>query len=443
MPKEDGLLKELGNLYSIEPYEEVGNIKERSNEIASLLINLQNKDEIAPIIKDAFNISMESDIPVVLYNVTKNSMAKLCCLGTDTECCIVFPYMKEVKIFEVLDLSLEVRISNGSRMAILESDGYFKLSPPNEFSEIPFSVALFPKLLHKEKARIIEKKIKTGITKEEDRILAQRNTYNDSSKGSLPEHQIEQNYVRLELDDKVMGTEQELSNHVLMEVVLMASYNPNCKYLKVTSLGAGFSPAKSGKLQWDDVYERGCFQSEIEIHIEANENELATKESSPVNANNVTEYTTSSSISVGINISTDPGFESQYTLSKEESHAISDFEITNRSYGTVGDWDFRFEKAQGHDWEWNNMFEDQFATIEVKNIPILTKNNLQPVCVMTWVTDDVEFKKMVPLELGWKATYYHFWVKNFFFVVRKAWQYQLYSCSVPWIVDFGKVWVEP
>lgn len=439
MSKEDILLKELDNFYSIEPYEEIRNIKERSTEVSSLLINLQKKDKIAPTIIDAFKTSMESDIPVVLYNVSKNSMAKLCCLGTDTECCIVFPYMKEAKIIDVLDLPLEAGICEGSRTANQESDGSLNLSPPTESSEKPCSVTLFSELSSQEKAKIIETKIETGITKDEHQILAQRNLSTGTSPGALPEHQSKTVYCRIDRDRAVDGTTQQLSNRLLLEVALVASYkDPRCKYLRITSGGAGFNPAGRGNILWDNTYERGYFQSEIEIHIEAQSEDIYTMESSPKNCNNVTQYTTSSSFSVGVDISKDPGFNAQYTISESETHNISDFDITNRSSGTIGDWDFKLGMIKNSIWD---MFKDPFMRKgQVKELPSLAKENLQTECVITWLKDDMEFKKLVNVNLGWKTYYLHCWVTGDWTSYTKHYQQWYYHCWTNWTVDYSAVW---
>lgn len=440
MSKKDILLKELDNLYSTESYQEIRNIKERSTEISSLLINLQNKDEIAPTIIDAFKTSMESDIPVVLYNVSKNSMAKLCYLGTDTECCIVFPYMKEAKIIDVLDLPLEAGISEASRTANQESDGSLKLSPPTESSEKTCSVTLFSKLSPQEKAKIIETKIETGITNDEYQILAQGNLSTGTSPAALPEHQSKTVYYRIDSKDHpVAGTTQKLCNMLLLEVALIASYkDPRCKYLRITSEGAGFNPGGSGNILWDNTYERGYFQSEIEIHIEAQNADISTMESSPKNCNNVTQYTTSSSFSVGVDISKDPGFSAQYSISEEESHSISDFDICNRSSGTIGDWDFKLGMIKSSIWD---MFKDPFMRKgQVKELPNLAKENLQAECVITWIKDDMEFKKSVNLNIGWKTHYLHCWVTGDWTNYTKHYQHWYLHCWNNWAVDYSAVW---
>jgi hypothetical protein len=223
-----------------------------------------------------------------------------------------------------------------------------------------------------------------------------------------------------------------------MEIVLIASFSdPRCKYLRITTLGAGFNPSQYGNILYDNTYDRGWFASKYEIHMEAKTDQIYVKGSSPKNCNNVTQYTTDSSFSVGVDISKDPGFSAQYTISESETHNISDFDIINKSAGNAGDWDFQLGLIKDNIW---NIFLEQFMRkAQVKQIPILSKENLQTECVITWYKDDIDFRQVVELDLRSVAHYYHCWVTGDWTEYEEHYIHWWLTFSESCLVDFGQV----
>lgn len=76
---------------------------------------------------------------------------------------------------------------------------------------------------------------------------------------------------------------------------------------------------------------------------------------------------------------------------------------------------------------------------QVKQIPVLAKENLQTECVITWYKDDMDFRQAVELDLGWRADYYYCNVTG-------DWtEYQMHCTQwylhvwTTYLVDFGQV----
>lgn len=118
----------------------------------------------------------------------------------------------------------------------------------------------------------------------------------------MPLNQFKLNYVAIEAKWNLSDS-QVTNNSVIMEISLIASYNPQYKYLRIRSVGAGFNPANGGEMENNSNYDSGWFQSAVKIHMQPITDKLRTLSMEPKNVNRQTQYTTGSQFSVGVDIS--------------------------------------------------------------------------------------------------------------------------------------------
>jgi len=256
---------------------------------------------------------------------------------------------------------------------------------------------------------------------------------------TLPAHQF--SLVYLTIDAKWnLDTHQVTSNSVVLEISLIASYSPLYKYLRIRSLGAGFSPTNGAPLSPDTAYDKGYIQSLVNLHFQPLANKLTVLSTDPKNINGRRTYTAGSSFSVGVDISQNPGFKPSYTISDSETREISDFNIYNNSAGIVADWDFKFSMIEKSVWD---AFKQPFLKKgQVRDMPALATRNMQTVTDTVWygpgsLTDNIG------MQLYWKTDHHKFWVTG-------NWaEYTMHSrrvenrvgfVDVPFYINFGSVY---
>lgn len=222
----------------------------------------------------------------------------------------------------------------------------------------------------------------------------------------LPENQFRLNYLAIEGMWNL--TDQQVTNNsVVMEISLIASFNPKYKYLRIRSVGAGFNPANGAPMQSDSTYDRGYFQSKVNIHMQPNSTKLRTLSTEPKNVNNQTQYTTSSEFSVGVDIAKNPSFNSSYTISETMSTVVSDFNVYNNGAGVTADWNFVLSMTENSIWD---IFSEPFMKKgQVKKLPALATKNLQTVTESVWYGDNT-LCDSIGVQLYWTIDHYRCWV---------------------------------
>ncbi|CAM1355753.1 MULTISPECIES: hypothetical protein [Tenacibaculum] len=256
----------------------------------------------------------------------------------------------------------------------------------------------------------------------------------------LPVGQYKVYHVPLNSVINLYDSSQKAENEMLVEIILVASYNPKRKYVQMNTIGAGFNPTSGTKMQWDGTYNRGYFQNKIDLHFEPlNNSKITTYQTSPKNVNGETTYTASSSFTVGVDISENPAFKPSYTIGSSESTTIKDFEITNNSSGKKADWTFQLSQTKNSMWD---MFKSPFMKKgQVKSVPNLAKKNLQPVCTSVWMVDETSgvFNDSVSYNLRWNVEYYRCWVTGNWASFTKHVQPLDYNKTINFLVDYSKV----
>ena len=255
----------------------------------------------------------------------------------------------------------------------------------------------------------------------------------------LPTHQFSMIYLTIDAKWN-LDTHQVTSNSVVLEISLIASFSPQYKYLRIRSLGAGFSPTNGAPLSPDTAYDKGYIQSLVNLHFQPLANKLTVLSTDPKNINGRRTYTAGSSFSVGVDISQNPGFKPSYTISDSETREISDFNIYNNSAGIVADWDFKFSMIEKSVWD---AFKQPFLKKgQVRDMPALATRNMQTVTDTVWygpgsLTDNIG------MQLYWKTDHHKFWVTG-------NWaEYTMHSrrvenrvgfVDVPFYINFGSVY---
>ncbi len=295
----------------------------------------------------------------------------------------------------------------------------------------------FAQLQPEERASAIEEVLEADPVYPE--IDRHRENVGDGS-GVLPPGQVKTVYVKINYSSTIEGN-QTFTNQVTMDVSLIASYdNPPYKYLQITSLGAGFAPASGGDLNKDGKYKRRYFQNLINVHMQPSTDQLTTLQSSPKNVNGASTVTTSSSYTVGVDVSKNPGFNASYTIGESISETISDFDIINKSSGKSGMWNYQMGMTASSIWD---LFKEPFMKkAQVKSLPTLAKANLQPTTTIVWYTPKT-FNSRVPMQMNWTAYYYAAWVTGDWVKYTMRYQWWSYGWGYwsgnPTYVDFSRV----
>ena len=230
-----------------------------------------------------------------------------------------------------------------------------------------------------------------------------------STPQNLPLDQYNFEYLILDLSGKIMSSwgEQDVSASIMYELCLMASFNPELKYLRCISMGKGINPSP---MKYDKQDRRGFF-TEIAtagITIKDNKSRINIREHSPPNANNVKNVTISSRITVGVNISKNPGFNASYTVITSETTPVSDFDIINDT------------KKDNTNWRWQlsltrNGKEGLWDGDDIHEIPNLSKYNLQLPTLSTFQAGSTEsspFNESVSIGLKFSPTFKRAWIDS-------------------------------
>lgn len=391
----------------------------------AVLINFKHIVEFANQISlsKIIGAALQARKAMILLNVHDGKLlSQLLGIGAQGKCVLVRPG-QQYNMIHVLGV-YESELTDGCAQAEVTQDaeGNRCFCPKNGAScaeSLTFdSPVTFEKLRVAQKARVIE----SILTSDFEPPQAPAATTVGSAPADLPESQFKLNYLAIEGKWKV--TDQQVTNNsVVMEIALIASYLPKYKYLRIRSVGAGFSPANGGAMQSDSTYDRGFFQGNIKIHMQPNTDKLRVLSTEPKNVNKQTQYTTNSQFSVGVDVAKNPSYNSSYTISESMTTVVSDFNIYNNGAGVTGDWDFVLSMIENSFWD---IFEAKFMKKgRVRTLPALATRNLQAVTEAVWYADNT-LNESIGVQLYWtlkhhrayvtgdwkKYTNYHQWLER-------------------------------
>jgi len=373
----------------------------------AVLINFKNMDACSNIINlnKLIDNALSLGITLILLNVNDGKpLSRMIGMGLRGKCIIVRPY-SGYRAFNVLGLYQEDSFQCGQSEVTQNSDGNRCFNvvekpccdcPDQEYS------GSFEKLCSEKQARAIENILNTEFSVPQEFLC---NSVGDTP-ASLPENQFKLNYLAIESMWNLSET-QVTNNSVVMEITLIASFNPKYKYLRIRSVGAGFNPANGAPMDYNNTYDRGFFQSAVKIHMQPETDQLRTLSTDPKNINNQSQYITSSSFSVGVDISKNPTFKASYDISESLTTVVSDFNIYNNGAGVTADWDFLLSITENSIWD---IFSEPFMKKgQVKSLPALATKNLQAVTETVWYGENT-LTDTIGVQLYWKVDHFHCWV---------------------------------
>jgi hypothetical protein len=436
---QDPLVKKLGDtLYH--PFIYSNNIKDIDfNDYSVLLINFNRVDECSDQIalNKLINMALAANKPLILLNVQDGRiLSKILGIGFRGRCIIVRPY-GTYNVFNALGLTGNLmqecgkasvtQNADGSRCFNLEEDDCCECLPSQCHSH-------FENLCIADQARMIE-----GILYSDFQVPQELCPQAPgSTPADLPENQFKLNYLAIE-GMWNLSDQQVTNNSVVMEISLIASFNPKYKYLRIRSVGAGFNPANGAPMQYDSTYDRGYFQSHVKIHMQPNTDKLRTLSTEPKNVNKQAQYTTNSEFSVGVDISKNPTFSSSYTISETMTTTVSDFDIYNNGAGVTADWDFDLSMTENSIWD---IFDEEFLKkAKVKPLPALATKNLQAVTEAVWYADNT-LNEIIGVQLYWRVDHFHCYVTGDWASYTEHYTHKWNTVGyqgTPVNIDFGSV----
>ncbi len=390
------------------------------------------------ILNTLINDALVSGKAIILLNIHNGKqLSKMLGIGFESKCIIVRPY-HQYNVFNVLGLyESNIMYDYGKSGIIQKADGSrcFSIQKSNCCKHSYDCQSSFENLSAAKQARAIE-----NILSSDFKIPYELSSESlGSAPADLPENQFKLTYLAIESKWN-LSDQQVTNNSVVMEIALIASYNPKYKYLRIRSVGAGFNPANGGEMQSNSTYDRGFFQEKIKIHMEPNTDKLKTLSTEPKNINNQTQYTTSSQFSVGVDVAENPSFNSSYTISESITTVVSDFNIYNNGSGVTGDWDFVLGMTENSIW---NIFSEPFMKKgQVRSLPALATKNLQAVTESVWYADNT-LNETLEVQLYWKIDHYHCYVTGNWVEYTEHYEHKWRTVGykdIPVYIDFSSVY---
>jgi hypothetical protein len=289
---------------------------------------------------------------------------------------------------------------------------------PEGFSELP-QVDPRPAQPHQPNESIVSKAVRLLENDDAKSLQGQADARPRNVPINLPAHQYRFVYYTLNSDTSISppsgwgGGSQSVKGELMFEILLVASFNPELKYMRVTTMGAGFNP---NPLKWNDEYKRGYYQDGVAFSVRPkgnNINPLTVRETSPQNVNGSTSYTAGSSFSVGVDVSSNPGLNASYTISNETTTTVSDFNIYNNSAGRDSVWKWQMGMTDGDKFR---VFETHaFGAPTVRGLPTLARMNMQCVKTAVWQVSSPRqqpWNQSISLELWTMPSYHLPWVSG-------------------------------
>lgn len=404
-----------------------------------VLIDFRYIDECSDQIplNKLLNTALALGKPLILFNVTDGRiLSKILGIGFMGECIIVRPY-GTYNVFNVLGLGGNIMQECGQAGVTQDAEGNrcFTLEESNCCECIPCQFqSSFSSRCVEDQVRMIEDILYSDFEVPQEFCPQAPG----STPADLPENQFKLNYLAIE-GKWNLSDQQVTNNSVVMEISLIASFNPKYKYLRIRSVGAGFNPANGGEMQYNSTYDRGYFQSHVKIHMQPNTDKLRTLSTDPKNVNKQAQYTTSSEFNVGVDIGKNPTFSSSYTISESMTTVVSDFDIYNNGAGVTADWDFDLSMTENSIWD---IFDEEFLKkAKVKALPSLATKNLQAVTEAVWYGENT-LNEIIGVQLYWKVDHFHCYVTGDWASYTEHYTHKWNTVgyqSTPVNIDFGSV----
>ena len=404
-----------------------------------VLINFRNIDECNNQLE--LNKLMTGALALgkslVLLNVEDGKViSKILGIGFAAKCIIVRPY-STYNVINVLGLGGDVMQDCG-QAGVTQSDDGSRCFNVEDASCCECQATqcqnFFENLCVADQVRMIEAILESDF-KVPQGICPQAP---GSTPADLPESQFKLNYLALEAQWN-LSDQQVTNNSIIMEISLIASFNPKYKYLRIRSVGAGFNPANGAPMENDSTYDRGYFQSHVQIHMQPNTTLLKTLSTEPKNVNKQAQYTTSSEFNVGVDIGKNPTFNSSYTISESMTTVVSDFNIYNNGAGITADWDFDLSMTENSIWD---IFDEEFLKkAKVKALPALATKNLQTITEAVWYANNT-VNDVIGVQLYWKVDHFHCYVTGDWTSYTEHYTHKWRTVgfqSTPVNIDFGSV----
>ncbi|GKU24189.1 hypothetical protein [Clostridium folliculivorans] len=364
---------------------------------------VENSNEFAlnKLINDALVLGKS----LILLNVHNGKcLSKMIKVGFESKCMIIRSYDK-YNVFNVLDLYESDIYDYGESHVTQSIDGSKNFNVQkvndNEYSNSEIKDS-FGELNVAKQARVIESILYSDF----DIPPEFRNQSMNNTLAVLPENQFKLNYLIIE--NKWNLSEQQVANNsIVMEIALIASSNPNYKYLRIRSAGSGFNPSNGGEIENDSTYDKGYFQANIKIHMQPNTDKLKTLSTEPKNVQRQVQYTISNEFNVGVDLSQNPTFSKSYTISEPITAAVSDFNVYNKGTGIIADWDFNLQITENSIWD---IFDQEFLNkSKVKPLPTSATRKLKAITEAIWCAENM-LNETIGVQLYWKVDHYHCYV---------------------------------
>lgn len=404
---------------------------------SALLIDCNLSDCMSNKVKKIVNMFLDRNKEVILLNSNENIMVYLVGLGMDCKNAVIQPYMNEQVIINCLDMySLNVTDAGGKDIVVDVNNNI------KEERDIDNSNMFMSKQISFEEDTPVKTAIRINnliMYPTSTELTPSQNFNIAADNAELPPGIVKTFYVKLERKSKVSPDEsQEFNNQLVFVVELIASYkNPPYKYMQITTLGSGMNPTNGKGMIYNGRYSKGYWQDNITIKMYPLGDIWTQLETSPKNVNNVTNYEVTNTVKLDVDISKNPSFKPNYTLSNKYSSSILDFEITNKSIPELADWDFQLSmtKKSIEDIFQINIIDKPY----VRDLPALATQNLQPYCSSLWYVDNT-YNGKASVRCSTSVTYYKAWSEGFGLAYGAYWRYWKYGPQYnQFIVDFSEV----
>ncbi|MBL4661825.1 MAG: leukocidin family pore-forming toxin [Alcanivoracaceae bacterium] len=397
----DSVVSALGELFLINSIDDSDQAKGRSDLEGShgLVIDCSissNTHESRQ--SEAFEAAHRASVPVILLNVGNGQqIASMIGIGFKSDCVVV-------------------RWHNGNAVI----DNLDNRSRINFASSVDNPIRLpFSDLEPKQVASVIKRRLLDSLPEIDDTNML------SSTIGVLPKEQTYTAYVRCRTHPEYLN--KVSSAEIIFKVTLVASYDPPCKYLQITTCGVGVNP----NLAHDHDTDRGYFTKYLDIFMKAHDSRLTFIKTSPGNKNEGQTYTSTVSYTAGVNVAEKgSSYNSSYEITSSITQEKNDFDIINDSSDVEAKWTIQQSRT------------DFFGDGDVKTLPLLAKKLLTPACTALWYVKN-DFEETVNLSIYFTWGQRHCWVHNGYFSNDYHTTDELvndgyFDSNVNWI-DFSKV----
>ncbi|MEO5728928.1 MAG: hypothetical protein ABI134_07920 [Byssovorax sp.] len=214
------------------------------------------------------------------------------------------------------------------------------------------------------------------------------------------------------------GASKKASVDIDYEVQLIASSQPQGKFLTVSSAGAGMT---SGGLTWDSAGgsvkngNRGWYQESVGITIQptTNTSYISNYKHAPLGDNTSGTFSSDTGCTAGFS-GNQPGFSC--SASKQNSQTLTDFGVIDQSAGATTAWMFKMMKSAGGAYNtWGDLMNKTWGGLH--GIPNLAKSTLAPQFQAIY-RSNTSFTGSVNMAMQAKQQLRHVWSDGKLFVQK-------------------------